>query len=174
MGQYHLIVNLDKRQYIEPHALGNGAKLMEFGRSADGALTALTLLLACSNGRGLGDFYLPKSTLQGEEKAALAERYSEIVGSWAGDRIAIVGDYAKDIDLPTGASPFPASHIYELCVAGGDLRERWASWTVQLADMAGDRDSWRLTIEPHDLFTDVSSYLAVLLEAGEGIKITAW
>ena len=40
MGQYHLILNLDKRQYLEPHAFGEGAKLLEFGASMEGTMTA--------------------------------------------------------------------------------------------------------------------------------------
>lgn len=40
MGQYHKIVNLDKKQFISGHAFGDGIKLMEFGGSAGGTMTA--------------------------------------------------------------------------------------------------------------------------------------
>ena len=75
MGQYYIVVNLTKGEYIKPHSLCNGAKLIEFsmGRTA----TALTLLLASRNGRGGGDW---------------AEH--ELIGSWAGDQIVVAGDYA--------------------------------------------------------------------------------
>jgi hypothetical protein len=84
MGQYHIIANLDKEQYIHPHGLGDGLKLMEFGSSAGGAMTALAILMAASNGRGGGDY-------RGE---------SPLTGSWAGDRIAIIGDYVESGDVP--------------------------------------------------------------------------
>lgn len=54
-----------------------------------GTLTALTILLASANGRGGGDLRL-------EEDHPL----EEIVGSWAGDRIAIIGDYFENGDVP--------------------------------------------------------------------------
>lgn len=97
MGQYHLPCNLDKREYLHPHELGDGLKLMEFGCSGDGTMTALALLLAASNGRGGGDF-------RGDDPKSL-------VGSWAGNRIAIIGDYyeADDVpgfDLSTGNTPW--------------------------------------------------------------------
>ncbi len=88
MGQYHLIVNLDKREFLYPHEFGDGFKLMEFGQSAGGTLTGLTILLAASNGRGGGDFFDP-SNGSGHRP-----------GCWAGDRIAIIGDYFENGDVP--------------------------------------------------------------------------
>lgn len=80
MGQYYLIVNLDKKQYLHPNRCGDGLKLLEFGCSANGTLTALAVLLADGNGRGGGDLH--------SDHAA--------IGSWAGDRIVIAGDYADE------------------------------------------------------------------------------
>ncbi len=82
MGQYHHIVNLDQRCFIDPGEMGNGLKLMEFGQDGIGAMAGLWLLL-------------------GSE-------------AWAGDRIAILGDYAEPGDLPaeviaaTGVDPVEA------------------------------------------------------------------
>ena len=78
MGQYYLIVNLDKKQFIHPHKFGDGLKLLEFGASGEGTMTGLAILLADGNNRGGGD-------LRSDDK---------IIGSWAGDRIVITGDYA--------------------------------------------------------------------------------
>lgn len=78
MGQYYIVVNLDKEQYLSPHAFGDGAKLLEFGQSARGALFGLAVLLADGNGRGGGDVDID----------------NPLVGSWAGDKIVITGDYA--------------------------------------------------------------------------------
>lgn len=80
MGQYYLVVNLDKQQYLHPHRMGDGLKLMEFGSSADGTMMGLAVLLADGNGRGGGD-------LRSDHP---------IIGTWAGDRIVIAGDYADD------------------------------------------------------------------------------
>ena len=62
MGQYHLILNLDRQQFLEPHAFGDGAKLMEFGTESQGMMTALAILLARDNGLGGGDLHLPENT----------------------------------------------------------------------------------------------------------------
>jgi hypothetical protein len=88
MGQYHYLCNLDKHEYLDPNYHSDGLKLMEFGQSSGGTLTALAILLASSNGRGGGDFYLPD------------DEDSSLIGSWAGDRIAIIGDYFEDDDVP--------------------------------------------------------------------------
>ena len=79
MGQYYLLVNLDKKEYLETHKFNDCSKLMEFGQSAGGVLLGLTILLADGNGRGGGDINSDDS----------------IIGSWAGDRIVITGDYAN-------------------------------------------------------------------------------
>ena len=80
MGQYYKIVNVKKREYINPHMFDEGLKLMEFGMSAGGSLTALAVLLSNGNGRGGGDL----------------NSDNPIVGSWAGDPIVVAGDYGDD------------------------------------------------------------------------------
>jgi hypothetical protein len=77
MGQYHIIVNLDKEEFIHPHKFGDGLKLMEFGSSGDGTMLGLAVLLAEDNGKGGGD-------LRSE---------NPIIGSWANNKIVITGDY---------------------------------------------------------------------------------
>ena len=104
MGQYHLVVNLDKKEYLHPHHLGDGFKLMEFGNNACGTMTGLAILLAVSNGRGGGD-------LHASNLLSVQDR----IGSWGGDRIAIVGDYAEDTDLDAS---WEASKIFRLCLDG--------------------------------------------------------
>lgn len=98
MGQYYKIANLDKKQFIDPYAFGDGAKLLEFGTSGTGVMAGLAILLANSNGRGGGD--LPSDR--------------GVVGSWAGDRIVIAGDYAQAGD----AGEFGPHNIYTLCYVG--------------------------------------------------------
>ena len=78
MGQYYMVCNLDKKQFIHPHKFGDGLKLLEFGCSGEGTMTGLAILLSDGNGRGGGDLHSD----------------NPIIGSWAGDRIVIAGDYA--------------------------------------------------------------------------------
>jgi len=77
MGQYFIVVNLDKEEMINPWKFGDGQKLLEFGCSRCSTLTALTILLRQSSEKGGGDI----------------SSNNPVVGQWAGDRIAIVGDY---------------------------------------------------------------------------------
>jgi len=106
MGQYHLIVNLDRQEFLDPHKLGVGLKAWEQIANHPSTPQALFVLLLCSNGRGGGDL------------SDGAEPYIEkVIGRWAGDRIAVIGDYAEDRDL-VGDTPDPASAIYQLCQAG--------------------------------------------------------
>ncbi len=78
MGQYFIIVNKDKKELIHPHKFGDGLKLLEFGCSSMGTMTALALLLRKSNEGGGGDY-------SGDD--------TEVVGRWTEDKIVIVGDY---------------------------------------------------------------------------------
>lgn len=113
MGQYHIVVNLDKKEFLLPHDLGDGLKLIEQVMSKPGGTTsALWMLLAVSNGRGGGDFDLPsfkKNEKTGNFEAVREYPPIEFIGRWGGDRIAIIGDYAEAQDLPGYAG---ACHIY--------------------------------------------------------------
>ena len=118
MGQYHYLVNLDKKQVIHPHQIGNGLKLCEQIAGSYSTATVLVMLLASSSkngGRGGGDF----------------QAIHPLVGSWAGDRIAFVGDYAEPKDIPG----FDAALIYRQATAACnpdgayDAPEGWKQWT---------------------------------------------
>lgn len=81
MGQYHKLYNLDRKEYVHAHRIGNGLKLMEQAGHKKSTSTALLLLIANSNGRGGGDA-VPHP----------------LIGSWAGDRVLVQGDYAQEGD----------------------------------------------------------------------------
>lgn len=83
MGQLHYIINLDKKEWFSARNMGRGAKLSEQAINGGGSAGALLLLLAATNGRGGGDVYP-----------------DPLVGSWAGDRIAVIGEYVKEDDIP--------------------------------------------------------------------------
>ena len=82
MGQYHQVYNVDKKESIHGHRINNGLKLLEQIGWDKSTSTALWLLLANSNGRGGGD----------------ARSKHPLIGSWAGDRIVVQGDYAVKTD----------------------------------------------------------------------------
>jgi len=76
MGQYHKVYNIDKKEYFRADFL----KLAEQVGTKT-STTALFMLVANSNGRGGGDF-----------------RDHDLIGTWAGDRIVVQGDYAEKGD----------------------------------------------------------------------------
>lgn len=104
MGQYHYVLNLDRKEYLHPHRFGDGLKLLEFGSSGEGTMTGLAVLLAVSNGRGGGDLSMQEYDRDKGEMVYTAERVrvldEYVVGRWGGDRIAIVGDYYAEADIP--------------------------------------------------------------------------
>lgn len=98
MGQYHVIVAPDARQFLKPHKLGTGLKAWE--QLANPLLASgLVAMLAADPGEAPAD--LP----------GFAGR-----GSWAGQRILAIGDYAEDRDIPGWDGP-PLSQLYGLCDA---------------------------------------------------------
>jgi len=108
MGQYHKAINLDRLEYLEPSAFGDGDKLTEFALSAGGMMSALAALLAASSGRGFGDLHSrteARPGLMGQDEWLAECGYTAelidgfMLGRWAGDRIAIVGDYFDELDL---------------------------------------------------------------------------
>lgn len=78
MGQAWCVLNLDKKEKLHAHDFGEGYKFLEFGMGGN-VMFALATLLAASESMGAG--------------GGDAECYPEWTGRWAGDRIAIVGDY---------------------------------------------------------------------------------
>ena len=85
MGQYHILVNVDKKEKVEPHGLGLGLKQYEHTGNFEGTLAdAMYILMMTSPARGGGDFPA-----------------TEISGRWKGDRVLILGDYTEDSDIPS-------------------------------------------------------------------------
>lgn len=99
MGQYHKVVNLDKREFLNPHGMGTGAKSAEFAFPKGGVMGAAMIgLMVAPEHRGGGD-------ITGEH-----------AGRWHGDRVVVIGDYAERADLP---DEFNADIIYRLCTDDG-------------------------------------------------------
>lgn len=140
MGQYHLTVNLDKKEYLNPHTLGCGLKLWEHIANHPGVGAALIVLLAASNGRGGGDFR--------------CDDPNGIIGRWAGDRIAIVGDYGELSDL---ADEHGADTIYTRC--GVDSLESALDTYAE-----NYHEQYRAKLEGKPFFVDISDKVATIIE----------
>jgi hypothetical protein len=78
MGQYHKVYNLDRKEFIHPHKIDCGLKLVEQMGFRGSTADALFLLVANSNGRGGGDV-----------------NDHPMIGRWAGDRVVVQGDYSE-------------------------------------------------------------------------------
>jgi len=84
MGQYHKLVNLDKKEQVSSYPLGLGAKQYEQTGCEGSMADALYLLLMSSPARGGGDW----------------QAFEGLSGRWLGDRVVVLGDYTEDGDLP--------------------------------------------------------------------------
>lgn len=78
MGVYHIVANLDKRQYLNPHELDSGAKIKEI---AGGTVAVATTILLSA--------WAAELTTDGG---------NDLVGSWSGDRVAIFSDQDPEYD----------------------------------------------------------------------------
>ncbi|MCC6150966.1 MAG: hypothetical protein IT461_12000 [Planctomycetes bacterium] len=140
MGQYYLVVNVDKGEFLHPHKLGDGLKLMEFGNSGDGTMLALALLLADGCGRGGGDYHAKKD----------ATPDTSLIGRWKGDRIVIAGDYADP-----GFIPKPEEWT----------KEQRDTLKANFSDGVDLSKEVNLYAWASDFFTDISLKMRELLEA---------
>lgn len=140
MGQYYVMVNLDKQELLCPDAFGDGPKLLEFGSSSNGMLQAFAMLTATGNGDGNGDICRTAHSTQGkiyEPRTGERIHYERqqdydhnhkqlpdgqtcgfrimvpgLSGRWAGDRIVTAGDYT-----PPGKFLTKAQHLEGLRLA---------------------------------------------------------
>lgn len=113
MGQYHKLVNLDKKEYVDPHSIGLGSKQYEQTGCEGSIADAMYLLVMTSPNRGGGDFPL-----------------TDVSGKWAGDRVVVLGDYTEDEDLPMFTE---ASRIYGQLYDSGD----WEDISNQVREALG-------------------------------------
>jgi hypothetical protein len=148
LGQYWLAVNLDRKEFVHGHRLGSGLKLWEMVANAPGVGAALIILTAAHpEERGGGDL----------NHAALVGTNEQVIGRWAGNRIAIVGDYAEDGDIPSDRlrPGDPAiSLIYGLC-----NRERDGQIDPETQDWLRKHN-----LSADSCFTDVSDLVARQIE----------
>jgi hypothetical protein len=160
MGQYYLIVNVDKREYLDPHKFGEGAKLMEFGHSQSSILLALTVLLSNGNGRGGGDIFSSKFQEAQDKWEKAYRRYSDgkrktrprypdekkynepWIGHWAGDRIVVAGDYGEPLRWIEDATDEQLQEVANKCFSKGHNKKNkvtlyhWAEYGPTFKDIS--------------------------------------
>lgn len=76
MGQSFLIVNTEKKEFLSPHDLGSGYKLIEISYNLGGIL-----------------FYLTRKSSQGGGGDVRDRENREYLGRWANNRVVTIGDY---------------------------------------------------------------------------------
>ena len=74
MGQYFVVANTTKKEFLHPHKFGSGLKFLEFTLDDCGVMSGLAHLLA-----------------QSSEGVAIDD--ATVTGRWIGDHVVIVGDY---------------------------------------------------------------------------------
>jgi hypothetical protein len=114
MGQYHKLVNLDKKEIVHPYNLGLGAKQYEQTGDNGSISDAIYLLVMTSPARGGGDW----------------ESFADLSGRWVGDRVVILGDYTQDEDIPNYKN---ASKLYSEI----ETSEEWADISDSVAVALG-------------------------------------
>lgn len=90
MGQYHQIVNFDKKERVSPHKIGLGLKQIEHTHTVATLADVLYMLVTTSPNRGGGDLDFDQSL----------ESVFKTWGRWVGDRVAVYGDYTEPEDVP--------------------------------------------------------------------------
>lgn len=136
-GQYFMIVNLSKKEFITPYKMASGAKLWEI-LANNVPTSVLGFLLRQSNEGGGGDFH--DTTYQ--------ENKRKFCGRWAGDKIAIIGDYDE-------------SNIYQKCIDKTELK-RHNDWLTK-----NNRQDEILKVQ--DLYKDITN--KVLVEYNKFIEL---
>jgi len=140
MGQYFLIVNLDKKEYLHPHKLASGLKFWEI-LASNSATRALAFLLRQSSEGGGGDY--GKATYQEDKKS--------YCGRWAGDKITIVGDYDN-------------SKIYEKCCTESEMLQhnKWCFEEHHLDQVLTKKDLFKditdKMLQQYNDFIEIEEY----------------
>lgn len=145
MGQYWMVVNVDKREFLYPHALGSGLKLWEQINNTPTTPHALFLLLACMpEARGGGDL-----------------ESHPMIGRWVGDRVMVIGDYAENGDFE-GDLPhnLTMEMLYDLCKDAEGYEE-----TLKYYEERGDKTYEEFAnYKAQTVFTDISEPVLELLK----------
>ncbi len=130
MGQYHVLVNIDKKEKVEPHGLGLGLKQYEHAGCEASLSDALYILVMTSPARGGGDF--PET---------------DISGRWKGDRVLVLGDYTEASDVPFIAN---GESLYREADTFTDISDEVVKAFEKVFQITASGDGWktRKRLEP--------------------------
>jgi len=177
MGQYHIPVNLTKREYINPHQLGDGLKALEqaFNEGVGSTTSALhVLLMGAYEKRGGGDYnsginyrYDPAAGNSVREVSELKDVAEMVIGRWGGDNIVIAGDYAQPGDIK---HEFPIEHAFSLCTEDPSYIEK------ALAEDEEDELSDLRRQYAIGLFTNITPLVRAYFNGAHGVTYegTGW
>ncbi len=110
MGQYYLIVNIDKNEFIQPHSFGDGMKLGEQNKT----IHLLRILI----GKRKKSYNKRWSILLNDRE--LIKIPYLLPGSWSGNKIVFAGEYNDDnlynevIENLNGKYTDISEYLYEL------------------------------------------------------------
>lgn len=139
MGQYYIIANIDKREFIDPSDFGDGSKLLDFTSAGQGVMQALAILTSQGNGDGNGDicriaYESQKTEFEPQDFETVHHEWEvdydhnhkqlpegqkhrarimvpRLAGHWQGDRIVTAGDYGAAGDFLSLAEQLKAGAI---------------------------------------------------------------
>ena len=129
MGQYFIIVNVSKKQFIDVGRLGENYKFSGVGRGLHGIVLGRLLT---SGGDWTKGFYRRYGNPNKDEF---------YLGVWAGDRIVIAGDYDKPNTngIQTSTSDDPTLNLYnkaDLDPSYEDVTKKVIKWLANDEEMA--------------------------------------
>jgi hypothetical protein len=144
MGQYHHPVCIEAEEGLDPAGLDSGLKEGEQGFNRPSSPAAIVALVCARGGN------MPADCSQ-----------SPLIGRWAGKRVLVQGDYAKDDDIPGWDGP-PLSRLYS---AMTPVDERKARGDTP-AEKAKRRRLWAAT----PVFADITRDVCAFLEAACNVR----
>lgn len=169
MGQYWIPLNIDKKEFVLPNTLGTGLKLCEQITNHPGTGAAMLILCAAMPcARGGGDLDLDsnwhgperKFPKHGTTPGPMPEEYPAIakrtIGRWAGDRIALVGDYGELGDIQ-GAKQVNAGRLYSACADEDEFASTLTYYKEKHPNLYPE-------LKKLGRFTDISADVAAVIE----------
>jgi hypothetical protein len=144
MGLYHHPVCIEAEEGLDPAGLDSGLKEGEQGFNRPSSPAAIVALVCARGGN------MPADCSQ-----------SPLIGRWAGKRVLVQGDYAKDDDIPGWDGP-PLSRLYS---AMAPVEERKARGDTP-AEKAKRRRLWAAT----PVFAEITRDVCAFLEAACNVR----
>ena len=117
----HKLVNLDKKEVVDPEKIGFSAKQYEHSGTRGSLADAMYLLVMTCPNMGSGDWPL-----------------TEMSGRWAGDRVVILGSYTTDSHLKV-------ENVEELY----EISEEWTDLSAEVRNAFSDIYNVEYTYGPY-------------------------